>query len=183
MRMNKVLVGVLVGLGALCLICGGVAFFGGSKLFQAGADAQKDAEAYANSIMPKLGANWNPAVLKENASAEFLNDTTDAEIVSFTDLIRTRLGSFKSAGPYRMTSINMSNNNGVSRTDVTLEGPAKFEEGDGQLVLKLVKTNDTWKVQNLDIQSELLKGKPKADSEPPVDDSVEVESAGTTTGA
>ena len=162
--MNKVLMWVLIGAGALCLICGGVMFLGGRTLFKAGAELQQESETYADGMLSRVGKEWDPAELKKEASDEFLKATSDEALAGFMNLIRTKLGAYKSHSTFKMSNINMQNNNGVSTTNITLAAPGQFEKGPGNIEIDLVKRDDTWKVVNLNIKSDLLKGPAPAES-------------------
>jgi len=149
-----IVLGILAVLGLAC--CGGVFLFG-KGIFSAVANTNDDADRYSKQVFEKVAADWDVALLTGEGSPEFKEQVSQEALKNMFELLKTKLGKFKSVGEFIATNTQAKTNNGDSMIVVTTHASAVFEKAPGDVTMEVIKRGGTWKVLSFEVKSEALK--------------------------
>lgn len=112
-------------------------------------DVSESASTYANKAMPAILGTWSSdELLKHAVPGSFGAD----QAKQMMDSYKTKFGDYQSVGKWTMTGINAATNNGVSKTDATINAEGKFSKSVGTIILKLERAGEEeWKIKEMSI--------------------------------
>lgn len=154
MKTVWIVLGILAVLGLAC--CGGVLLFG-KGIFNAVASANDDADRYSKQVFERVAAEWDVAVLSAEGSPEFKEQVPQEDLKKMFELLKSKLGKFKSVGEFSATNTQAKTTNGDSMIVVTTNASAIFEKAPGQVTMEVIKRGETWKVLSFEVKSDALK--------------------------
>jgi hypothetical protein len=153
MKTVWIVLGVLAALGLAC--CGGI-FFLGKGAIGAVTEITKGADVYSAKIFPEIAQDWDFDLVRKESSPEFQKQVSDETMRGLLKLYKTKLGKFKSVGPFTSNNIQVKTANGDNVTLVTTKARAEFEHGAADAELECIKRGETWKLLGITMRSDKL---------------------------
>ena len=114
----------------------------------------REAQAYADEVIPIVFSSWNSEVLLSRASTEFLEQNRPEEVKVHFSALSERLGIL---WEHRTVSGHVNVILGAP-TEAALQSDATFEKGPATIVMSLVKRDGVWQIMSLNVTS----GAPRA---------------------
>lgn len=153
MKPVLIVLGVLAALGIAC--CAGV-FFMGKGVYNAVGDLTKGADTYSARVFPEIAKDWDFDAVRKESSPEFQQQVSDGALKGLLKIYKTKLGAFKSVGPFASDNFQIRTVNGDNFSEVRTKADAKFEKGDAKIELKCIKRGETWKLLGITVYSDKL---------------------------
>jgi len=148
----KVLWIVLGVLACLCLLCAG----GGYFIFNKGKAIFTEAAQAGDTSFQMIATTWDTKTFESLTAPEFGEKYVKRAVPTLMNKYRTTLGPIKGTVSGHITSLNVRNNNGVSRSYATWTADATFEKGPGTATMDLVNENGKWLIMSFDVNSSAI---------------------------
>jgi len=143
----------LIAFGIVVLICCGAGSYLAYNVFQKAKNADADADHYADAALRGIAANWDYQDLQRYESDEWKRGQSEAGTKQFLSMMKSGLGSLKTAEPFSATYTGAQVLNGETVTLVSLKTTATFAKNKGVVLMQLIKHGDQWKVLGLKVNS------------------------------
>ncbi len=144
---------VILGAAALMLIVATVSF----TVWYAPEGRRLDASSsqYATHLLDTVLKTWDLDGIRSEASEQFLRSGSEEQLVRLLEAFATRLGAIRSHGvPRGESRISVWNFKKVVTADYVV--PVTFENAEGTVALRFIRSGEQWRLLALNVNSEAL---------------------------
>lgn len=143
------------GFGVVMAVVIVAAAIGMFFLARDGAALDAESKAYANKSVAAIAEDWDVDALWRLSSADFRQATKEDVLRGFFDATREALGRLVAArSATGQATISIINAVKVVRATYTVH--AKFEKGDAEIRIGMVKSGSEWRIEGFHINSAQL---------------------------
>lgn len=115
--------------------------------------SNKEAEAYADRVVPEIVKNWDADRLISEASPELLSISSPDSIKSSFISISSQMGNLKEYKGSEVYKYNLTTRDGASENNVRLKATASFDKANAEFDVWLVSENSTnWKISQFTVK-------------------------------
>jgi hypothetical protein len=134
----------------ILLVLGGIAF-----VAIRGSGLDKESKAYADAAIPPIVSTWSEKALLDRASPEFKQAVTVDEL---DRLFRwfSSLGRLQNCAPAEGHALMSSTTQTGNRITADYDSKGKFDKGEANIHLTLIKHGDAWQILGFKVNSQAL---------------------------
>ena len=144
-----------VGLGiafAVLVVAGGVAF---GVLAWNGAALDKSSQAYVDQSVVAIAADWNADELWKRAGPRLRHAVKETDLRDLVAGLRAALGPLAEYDGSRGQAI-ISVVNAQTQTSAQYVAKGRFEKGEAEVKIALVRSGDSWLIEGFHVSSPVL---------------------------